>query len=106
MRRGGSIPICGSADPNQGEVRNARRTKTNGPPGGSGDDTFNRIQKLPHRSAKMVRTNDPEVVWDKPNPVDDKWIEFIDENVLRGALSSCTHGIVLRLLVVLRAPRR
>ena len=30
----------------------------------------------------MVKTNDPEVVWDKPNEVDNKWIEFIDENVL------------------------
>ncbi|KAL8866362.1 MAG: hypothetical protein Q9174_006349 [Haloplaca sp. 1 TL-2023] len=30
----------------------------------------------------MVKTFDPEVVWDKPNDVDTKWIEFIDENVL------------------------
>ncbi|KAM0797865.1 hypothetical protein BDR22DRAFT_891911 [Usnea florida] len=31
----------------------------------------------------MVRTNDPEIVWDKPNEVEDKWTQFIDENVLR-----------------------
>ena len=65
-----------------------------------------KIQTLQGKSAKMVRTNDPEVVWDKPNPVDDKWIEFIDDNVLRSALSSYTHGSVLCLLIFLRAPRR
>ena len=54
----------------------------------------------------MVRANDQEVVWDKLNLFDDKWIEFIDDNVLRSALLSCTHGIVLCLLIVLRAPRR
>ena len=54
----------------------------------------------------MVRTNDPEVVWDKPNEVEDKWIQFIDENVLRSVLSSCTYGIAICLLMVLRAPKR
>ena len=46
----------------------------------------------------MVHTNDPEVVWDKPNEVDDKWIQFIDDNVLKSALPSCTHGIVPLLI--------
>ena len=54
----------------------------------------------------MVQTNDPEVVWDKPNEVDDKWMEFIDDNVLKNALLSYTHGIVLCLLIVPRAPGR
>ena len=54
-----------------------------------------KIETLHHRCAKMVRTNDPEVVWDKPNEVEDKWIQFIDENVLRSVLSSCTDGIVI-----------
>ena len=54
----------------------------------------------------MVRTNDPEVVWDKPNEVEDKWIQFIDENVLRSVLSSSTDGIAICLLMVFRAPKR
>ena len=36
----------------------------------------------------MVRTDDPEVVWDKPNDVDDKWISFIDHNVFTSRLQS------------------
>ena len=64
------------------------------------------LRLVHRRSLKMVRTNDPEVVWDKPNPVDEKWIEFIDDNVLRSALPSYTHGVVPCLLIVLRAPRR
>ena len=54
----------------------------------------------------MVRTNDAEVVWDKPNEVEDKWIQFIDENVLRSVLPSCTHGTAICLLMILRAPKR
>ena len=64
------------------------------------------LRLLYRRSAKMVRTNDLEVVWDMPNPVDEKWIEFIDDNVLRSALPSCTHVVVPCFLIVLRAPRR
>ena len=30
----------------------------------------------------MVRTDDAEVVWDKPNEVDEKWVSYIDDNVL------------------------
>jgi len=32
----------------------------------------------------MVRTNDPEPVWDKPNDVPEKWIETVDDNVYIG----------------------
>ena len=53
----------------------------------------------------MVRTNDPEVVWDKPNEVEDKWIQFIDENVLRSVLSSCTYGTAICLLWFLELPK-
>ncbi len=38
--------------------------------------------------ARMVKTNDPEVVWDEPNEVDDKWTQIIDDNVLASKLSS------------------
>ncbi len=36
----------------------------------------------------MVRTDDPEVVWDEPNEVDDKWTQIIDDNVLASKLLS------------------
>ncbi len=55
----------------------------------------------------MVRTDDPEVVWDKPNEVDDKWIQFIDDNVLASNLSPCIPRMrVLCVLIEFRAPRR
>lgn len=106
---------------------------SNAPSSGSGADSFNgllkrtgvvidsckviicfvsitsftyKIQTLRRRSVEMVRTDELEVVWNKPNPVDDKWIEFINENVFKSAISSCTYGMVLCLLIVLRAPRR
>lgn len=44
----------------------------------------------------MVRTDDPEVVWDKPNEVDDKWVSYIDDNVLASKQSS--HNRSLHLL--------
>ncbi len=61
-----------------------------------------------HRTfATMVRTDDPEVVWDKPNEVDDKWIQFIDDNVLASKLSPCIPRMrVLCVLIEFRAPRR
>ncbi len=34
----------------------------------------------------MVKTHDSEPVWDKPPDVDEKWIKYIDENVLVGKL--------------------
>ena len=45
----------------------------------------------------MVLTNDPEPVWDKPVDVPEKWIQFVDDNVLAGKAlnrcrSSCGHG--------------
>ncbi|KAL8736538.1 MAG: hypothetical protein Q9181_002387 [Wetmoreana brouardii] len=43
----------------------------------------------------MVKTNDPEVVWDKPNEVDDKWIQFIDDNVLASTLLSESLNVTL-----------
>ena len=30
----------------------------------------------------MVETHDTEPVWDKPPEVDEKWIQFVDKNVL------------------------
>ena len=30
----------------------------------------------------MVKTYDPEPVWDKPPDVAEKWIQFVDDNVL------------------------
>lgn len=28
-----------------------------------------------------------EIVWDEPNDVDDKWVQFIDDNVLASKLT-------------------
>ena len=30
----------------------------------------------------MVQTTDPEPVWDKPVDVPEKWVQFVDDNVL------------------------
>ncbi len=38
--------------------------------------------------ARMVRTDDPEVFWDEPNEVDDKWTQIIDDNILTSKLVS------------------
>lgn len=32
----------------------------------------------------MVQTHDTEPVWDKPPDVDEKWIQFVDDNVSAG----------------------
>lgn len=34
----------------------------------------------------MAITVDPEPVWDKPNEVDEKWIQYVDENVAASKL--------------------
>ena len=34
------------------------------------------------KALKMVQTTDPEPVWDKPVDVLEKWIQFVDDNVL------------------------
>ena len=36
----------------------------------------------------MVLTTDTEPVWDKPVDVPEKWIEFVDDNVLASKLAS------------------
>ena len=36
----------------------------------------------------MVLTNDTEPVWDKPVDVPEKWIDFVDDNVLASKLAS------------------
>jgi hypothetical protein len=38
----------------------------------------------------MVRTPDPEPVWDEPNEVPERWIESVDESVLASKLIA-TH---------------
>lgn len=55
----------------------------------------------------MVRTDDPEVVWDKPNEVDNKWIQFIDDNVLASKLiySSSPYMAVSLMQSLLRLDR-
>jgi hypothetical protein len=35
----------------------------------------------------MVQTHDAGPVWDKPPDVEEKWIQFVDDNVLSSKLS-------------------
>ena len=44
----------------------------------------------------MVKTEDQEgkPVWDKPVDVDEKWIQFVDDNVLASELLSMERKLV------------